>query len=200
VNRRHAHFVARHLQLDQLLVARAPDRHTDGRPFRAAQLADRLVGLPPLGLFPFDLGDDVTAAEPLLIRGRALEHREDGDVAVDHLNGDAEAVVAAFLALPHPRIILRAHEAGMRVEGPQHAGDGAVDEPVRLEVADVVFLDRLQRRREDLVLVRHAVLGQGAAAEEAANQGTDHDDEEGGGDGPVLAHIEENVHPCLDPV
>ena len=49
----------------------------------------------------------------------------------------------------------------MRIECLQHAGDGAVDQPVRLEVADVIGFNRRQCRREDLVLLGDLVLGEG---------------------------------------
>jgi hypothetical protein len=54
----------------------------------------------------------------------------------------------------------------MRVQRLQHAGDGAVDEPVGLEVTHVFLFDGLQSGGKDLVLVGHLVLsGQGCPPE-----------------------------------
>jgi hypothetical protein len=77
----------------------------------------------------------------------------------------------------------------MRIERLQHARDRAIDQPVGLDVADVVLLDGPERRPEDLVLVRHLVLRrQGAPAEEAAGQGAKHNGEYRSRDGPVSVH------------
>ena len=109
---------------------------------------------------------------PFWIRWRAFEERDDRDLAVDDGDRDAEAVVAAFLPLAHLRVGAGIHEARMRIERLEHAGDGAVDQPVGLDRADVIGVDRVQRGSKDLVLVRNLVFDrQGAAAVEAADQG-----------------------------
>ena len=102
----------------------------------------------PFGsVLPFDAGDDVAATQTLLERRRPLENRHDGDVAVDHLNLDAEAVILAFLPLAHLRVGARVEEARMRVERLEHAVDRAVDEAVRRHILDVLTIDRRQCRR-----------------------------------------------------
>ena len=114
-----------------------------------------------------------------------------------------EPVVAAFLPLAHLRVARGIHEARMRIERLQHAGDGAVDRAVgRSASADVVLLDRAQRRGEDLVLLGNLVLGDSAlAAEDAAEHGAQQTtDEHRGRDRTGTCAYVENVHPCLDPV
>jgi hypothetical protein len=97
-----------------------------------------------------------------------------GDVAVDHLNGDPETVVVAFLAFAHLRVGFRIEEARMRVERVEHPVDGAVDQPIRRQFVDVLLVDRVERSREHPVLLRDLVLArQGGAAEKSAGQGRD---------------------------
>ena len=50
------------------------------------------------------------------------------------------------------------HEVGVRVERLQHSGDRPVDQPVRLDRAHVIRLDRAQGRRKDPVLFGHLVF------------------------------------------
>ena len=56
----------------------------------------------------------------------------------------------------------------MRIELLQHAVDRAVDQPVRRELVDILFGDRVERRREDAVLLRDFVLPRHQAAAERA--------------------------------
>ena len=77
----------------------------------------------------------------------------------------------------------------MRVERLEHAADGAVDQPVGFDLADVIGVDRAQRGGKDLVLVRDLVFGrQSAPAEEPADQRKDSNREHGDGDGAVTSH------------
>jgi len=173
-------LVAHDLQIDRLLVAGALHADADERALLTAQLRDRLFAGPAFRVLPFNPGDHVPAADTLLIRWRCLEDVGDRDVAVNDVDGDAQAVIAALLAFPHLRVGLRIEETGVRVERLQHAADGAVDETVRVDLARarVFRLDRRERRRKDLVLIRNPILGdQGTMAVEAANQRADENDE-----------------------
>jgi len=64
----------------------------------------------------------------------------------------------------------------MRIERLEHPGNGAVDQPVRFDLADVILFDGLQCGGKDLVLVRDLVLGyQRRPAEKAPNHGRNRD-------------------------
>ena len=123
-------------------------RDVDEGALRPAQLGHGLLGGPAGEVLVARLGDHVAAAQALLVRRRPFEHPHDGDVAVERLNGDAEAVVALLLTLAHLGVGARVHEARMRVERLQHAVDAAVDEPIGLDRLGVFRLDGRQRRGE----------------------------------------------------
>ncbi len=105
------------------------------------------------------------------------------------LNGDADAVVAPFLALAHLRVFLRIEKAGMRIERAEHAADRAVDEAIRFDLVDVVGFDRAQRGGERAIVIGDLVVGrERAASEQAADEGG-YDNREGhGGQGTVASH------------
>ena len=151
-------FVAFDIEIDQAVVAAPAEGDVDGRALRTFQLGDRLLARPALGVGAGDPRDDVAAAEALLVGGRAFEDGHHGDVAVDDLNLDPEAVVLAFLALAHLGVALGIEEAGMRIQGFQHPVDGAVDQAVRRHFVDVLAIDRGKRRRKDAILLRDLVL------------------------------------------
>ena len=100
-------------------------------------------------------GDDVAPRRPFLNAGE-LEDRHHGDVAVDRRNLDAQAVVAAFLPLPHLRIL----RGSKKLSGSsclEHARrrrrqGGRKALPRRIPI------DGRKRRGEDTVLLRHLVL------------------------------------------
>ena len=157
-------------------------------PFGPLSLLTVASVVQPLVLAPSTVGDHVAAADAVAERRRAFEHAHRGDVAVDRLNGEAEAVVAAFLPLAHLRVGPRVHEARMRIERLQHAVDGAVDHAVGFDRLGVLRLDGGQRRGEGLVVIRHRVGGgERALAVNPANEGGNHDGDNGG-DGRSAAH------------
>ena len=164
-------------EFDQLGIAFAAQADLDLCALGAAQLLDGLVAGPALGVLPFDTGDHVAAADALLVGRRPFEERHDGDVAVDRRDADAEAVVAAFLALAHLGVGAGVEEARVRVERLEHAGDGAVDEAVGFDVLDVLLLHGGQRGGEDAIAIGQAVGGGLCATAEHAP------DERGDGDG-----------------
>src|SRR5262245_28506013 len=133
------------------------------------------------------------------MRRRSLEDVEDGDVAVHDVDGDAETVVAALLPLAHLGKTAGVHEARMRIQRLQQAADGAVDQPVRFVLPDVVLLDGAKGRRKDLVLIGNLVLGyERAAPPKPAGYGTENDDEPTKGEETRAAyprHITSNVAP-----
>ena len=158
-------------QLDQLVEAAALDRHVDRGALRALQLRDRLVAGPALGALAGDLGDGVAAADAAAERRRPFEHGADEDVAVDRLDGDAEAVIVAFLALAHLGVAARIEEARMRIERVQQPVDRRVDQAIGFDRPDVLGFDRGQRRGEDAVARLDFVLGgEEARAEQAAGE------------------------------
>ncbi len=153
----------------------------------------RVVARPALRLLAFDLPDDVAAAEALLIGRRSFEERDDGDFTVNHGDRDAETVVAAFLPLAHLRVRAGIHEARMRIERLEHAGDGAINEPVGFDRADVIGVNGAQRGGKDLILLRNLVFdGQGAPAVESAYQCTENDGKNRHGHRAVATHIQES--------
>jgi hypothetical protein len=78
----------------------------------------------------------------------------------------------------------------MRVERLEHAGDRAVDQPIGLEIADILLFDGLQRSRENLVLVRNLVLrGQGRPPEQAPHEGRNRHDRKGCRQRAQTSHI-----------
>ena len=94
------------------------------------------------------------------------------------LNGDPEAVIPAFLALPQLRVLLRIEEARMRIERLQHAVDRAVDEAIRGHFFDVLPIDGREGGGEHAVLLLHLVLGrEGRAAEQSTGNRRDEDGE-----------------------
>ena len=179
-HRRDVDLVARETNRNQLFVAAPLDLDLYRRPLRSAQLLhapDRSVQ--PLASLAHDLGDDVAAANALLVRGRAFEHARRHDVAVGRYDLNADAVIPPFLPLAHLRVLTRREKARMRIERAQHAANCAVDEVLGLDLLDVVRLDRTQRRREGLVVLRNLVVdGKGALAEQPADQSRDDDRED----------------------
>ena len=154
----------------------AADRHLHGRVLRPAQLAHGLIARPALRVLAVDPCDHVTAADALLIGGRAFEQRLHRDVLVDDLDRDPEPVVAAFLPLAELRELLRVHETRVGIERLQHAADGPVDQLIGLDLLHVARLDRVERRGEGLVLLREAVFARGhAVAQHAAEKGKHED-------------------------
>ncbi len=134
---RDVHFVANDFHVDQLVVAAPLDRDADGRALRTLEPSHRLLARPALGvehsrlagrIGTLDAGDDVAAAQTLLESGRALEDGHHGDVVVDDLNLDTEAVVLSFLALTHLGVGARIEETRVRIERLEHAVDRAVNE------------------------------------------------------------------------
>jgi hypothetical protein len=175
VHRGHVDLVPRHLDVEQLVVAGAAQRDADGRAAGPAQLGHRLIARPPLGVVVLDLRDHVAAAHAALMGRRAFEHVDDGDVGADDLDGDPEPVVAPFLALAHLRVRLGVHEVGMGIERGEHPRDGPIDEPVGLDLADVLLLHGVEGRGEDLVLLGHLILGDDGFAPKDAAQHRAHD-------------------------
>src|SRR5205823_14192087 len=111
------------------------------------------------------------------------------DVAIGGYICDSDAVVMAYLSLAHLRVLARREEVGVRVERAEHAADGARHEVLGLDLVDVVALDRAERGREGLVVLRHLVVGsQGASSEKAAHESGKDDREQDGGEGTITAH------------
>ena len=157
-------------------------------PFGPLSLLTVASVVQPLALVALDGRDHVAAANAAAERRRAFEHAHRRDVAVDRLNGEAQAVVAAFLALAHLRVGPRVHEARMRIERLQHAVDRAVDHPVGLDRFRVLRLDRGQRRGKGLVVIGNRVGGgKRALSVNPSNEGGNHDGDNGG-DGRSAAH------------
>ncbi len=188
-HRRHQHGIARDLQIDQLVVADAPNADIDRGAPGAAQLLHRVIRRPALRVVFLDPGDDITAAKALLVCRWSFEDLADRQIAVDRADLDTEAEVTSLLALAHLPVIVGAHEAGVRVQRLEHAADGAVHQAIRLRLADIVVLNCLQSVGEDAVLLIQLILGECPAAGEAAGERTKDHHEDGCGERPVMAHI-----------
>ena len=163
-------------ELDGFVVRGTANRDVHGRALGSAQLPHRLLDVPSLGRLALNQDDDVASAQTPLVGGRTFEDGENGDVAVDDVDGDAQAVVAAFLPLAHLRKRARVHEARMWIERLEHAGDRAVDQPIGLDLTHVLVFDGLQCGGKDLVLVRNLVLRQGRPAKKSPDYGRNRDD------------------------
>jgi hypothetical protein len=86
---RDMNLVTRDVERDELVEADTLEGHIHGGPLRTAQLADGLLRRPSLGIFAFDLRDDVTAPDSELVCGRSLEELRHGDVAIERDDLDA---------------------------------------------------------------------------------------------------------------
>ena len=163
-------------QVDQLLVPVAAHGDADRAAARTPQQAHRLVAAHPDGVLALDSRDDVAAANPAPIGGRALEDAVDRYAAVDDADLNPEAVVATLLPFPQAGVLPRVHVVRMRVQRLQHAPDGPRHELLDIHLVDVVGLDRRDGRRERVVLPGHRILArQHLAAEQSARDGR-HDD------------------------
>src|SRR4029077_15763855 len=115
------------------------------------------------------------------------EHR--GDVAVDRLNRDADAVVTPFLTLAHLRVFARIKKTRVRIERAEHAADRTVDKAIGFHLVDVVRLNRIERSGECAVVFGNLVVGrERTASEEPANEGGNEDREDDGGKRTVASH------------
>ena len=95
------------------------------------------------------------------------------------------AVVPAFLPLAELRVLPRIHEARMRIERLEHAGNRAINETIGLDLVDVPRLDHGERGRERAIVFGEAILRlRNAAAEKAASHGRHRDRERANGDKP----------------
>ena len=153
------HLVALDRQIDERLEALALDRDVDRRALRTFERLTAFSLVQPFASSPSIFAMMSPRRRPLLEGRRALEHVADEDVAIERLNADAEAVVAAFLALAHLGVAARIEEARMRIEGLQHPVDGAVDQSIGFDFAHVLRFDRGEGRREDAVPSFDLVLG-----------------------------------------
>jgi hypothetical protein len=190
------HLVALDREVDEAVVADPADGDVDFGPLGALQLADRFFAGPALGVLIVYSGDDVPAAQALPVGGRILEHRHHGDVAVDHLDLDAQAVVPAFLALAQLLILTRIEEVRMRIERLQHAVDRPVDQTIRWDLLDVFPVDRRHCRGEDPILLVDAVLTcQQAAAKEASGKGRQQDRKDDRGEQSETTHEGDRSRP-----
>ena len=79
----------------------------------------------------------------------------------------------------------------MRIEGLEHPGDGAVDQPIGLHFADEIRLDRTQRGRKHLMLFGNLVLGDQRTDRKTPEQCED-DGKDRGRKSSVAAHILRN--------
>ena len=175
-NRRNIDFVARDFEWNQLVVAGAADTELHRGALWSAQFAHGLIARPALGILGANARDDVAASDALLVRGRALEERLDGDIAVHDRDRDAETVVVPFLFFAQLSVGLRIHEARMGIERLQHAADGAVDQAIGLHLVHVPRLDEAQSRRERPVVIGQTFVGGGGtSAEDASNDGGSED-------------------------
>ena len=176
LNGRDVHFITHDIHVDQAVVTAALDADIDQRPFWPFELLDCLIRRPPLHIEVAHLGQDVAAAESLLIGGRPLEERHHGDVAVDGLDGDPETVITSLLPLAHLRVRLGVEKARMRIERVQHPVDGAVDHAIGRHVVHIFLLDGVNSGREYTVLLANFVLSRKrAAAKHTAGSGRQRD-------------------------
>ena len=121
----------------------ALDRHLDQRALGAAQqLEDVVVGDRARHVLVVDLDDAVAGADAEAERRRALERRDDDELAVADLELDADARVVAVELVAERLVALGRHVDRVRVERLQHAVDRALDQLLVVERLDVLRADR----------------------------------------------------------
>src|SRR2546426_7998385 len=155
---RHAHVavaLVEHLRLDALdlddlarqrdveelghVLALQGERHLGL--LRAAHLLDRVHQRQVLGELALDLQDLIAGLDPGAVGGRVLDGRDDGQDAVAVRDLDAEAAEAALGVDLELLVEVRRQVGAVRVEGGKHPVDGALDQLLGLDLADVVLLD-----------------------------------------------------------
>ena len=183
--------VVEQLALDRLqLVLRAPDPE---RQLAAAPLDDqrdlaaarplharhRLVELQRRDLDAVDALDDVARLDARLRGGRALDRRDDHEAVLALLDVDADALdlLVALGLLLQPAVLLRVHEARVRIEHVGQAARGAVHELGLRQILDVVALDVREHLREDAeLLVRvEAARGERPREDQTRREGGEHE-------------------------
>ena len=124
-------LVAHEIEAERAVVALALHDDQDvGSPGALEHGCDG-SGVEAFGGFTVDRKDQVSGADSGFVGGRSLERGEHDDVGHSSLiqlglDGHANAVVLAMLLLAHLGEGLGVVKVGVRVEGVQHAGDGAV--------------------------------------------------------------------------
>ena len=183
------HLVAYELDRNRLRIPPPADLDLHGRSLRATEVEHRLLGRPSFGGLIADFCDDVATPHARSVRGRSFEDDHRRDVAIRGLDRHADSVVSPLLPLAHLRVLARVEEARVRIQCRQHSPDGAVHEPVGVDLVDIARLDRTQCGRKGLVMLGDAIVDrQRAASEQAANQGGDRDSEKDGGDRVKTSH------------
>src|SRR6185503_9699676 len=155
----HVDLIAFDGEIDQSVNAGTTDGNLDRRPLRSANALDDFFGPPALCIFPGDRArrlarnwlaharDDVVAPDTRAVRGRTLEQFRHRDLSVERKDADSDAGIAPGHLLPLPLVLLWFEKARMRIERPEHAVDGSVDEPGALHRLDILAFDRGKRAR-----------------------------------------------------
>ena len=182
-------LVANQVEDQRRSLAHAYRGHLDMGALGAFQSLGNLVGGPAVGGFAVDGGDDVAGVNAGAEGGRALVRRDDVDLVALLLDHHADAVIVAALIFAQPGVGLGIVKIGVRIEYPQHAGDGAVvDGRVGLVAIDglgVVLLHQRINVGERLQAVaKLALVGCGlradSALQHAAHDGADGEKENHG--------------------
>ena len=100
-----------------------------------------------------DMGDEVAGLDPGLVRGGAVDRRDDLDEALFLRDLDPEP--AEFAAGLHAHVggIVRRKVARMRVERGEHAVDGRLDQVGLVHLLDILRADTLEDVAEKVELL-----------------------------------------------
>ncbi len=123
----------------------------------AADLGHRVLQGNVQGRLPVDFDDDVSGLEPGLVRRRVLDGRDDGQAFVADADLNADAAEFALEFFLHHLELVEFDEGRMRVDGIEHALDGAVDEIRAVHFLNIVLFDQIKNLTElleGLVVVR----------------------------------------------
>ncbi len=142
-------LVARDGEDQRLVVAFARNRDLDDRAFRALQHVGYVAGGQAIGGLVIDLDDHVARPNPGVIRRRADVRRHHHGVVFARSNHHAHAVIFAALVFAQQRKLAGIKEIRVRIEHPEHPGDGTlIDGLVDVHLFGVVGLHDVQHARK----------------------------------------------------
>src|SRR5262249_28742350 len=121
---------------------RAANLQGDARALGAAQHLEHVtVGDRARDRLSVDRDDAVAGPDAEPLRGRALERRDDDQLAAADLELDADARIVVAELVGELRVAFLGQVDAVRIEGLEHALDGALDQRTVVDRLDVIALD-----------------------------------------------------------